>query len=77
MQGEWTAEKAGGKLRAKGKQNPRWCSNPQYFLNLEKPTHLKVSYPSTPLTLNKIILRKHQKKTVRNINPRISICRFF
>lgn len=42
VEGAWTDESAGGKRRIKGKDNPYWCSNPQYFLNLKKPTHLKI-----------------------------------
>jgi hypothetical protein len=25
-----------------GMDNPLWCKNPQYFLNLYAPTHLKI-----------------------------------
>lgn len=25
-----------------GKENQKWCVNPQYFMNLTKPTHLKI-----------------------------------
>ena len=25
-----------------GKENQFWCRNPQYFLNITKPTHLKI-----------------------------------
>lgn len=26
----------------KGKENQFWCRNPQYFLNITRPTHLKM-----------------------------------
>ena len=43
MEGAWTDITAGGRLKTKdGRDNPHWCRNPQYFLNLDKPTHFKV-----------------------------------
>lgn len=34
---------AGGRrVDAKGKENQYWCRNPQYFLNITRPTHLKI-----------------------------------
>lgn len=34
---------AGGRrIDDKGKENQYWCRNPQYFLNITKPTHLKI-----------------------------------
>ena len=47
VEGGWTDDSAGGKRRMKGKDNPYWCSNPQYFLNLKKPTHLKIILKKT------------------------------
>lgn len=47
MDGGWDATNAGGRRRIDQKNNPKWCRNPQYFLNLKQPTHLKV----TPLLL--------------------------
>ena len=47
------------------RDNPGWCKNPQYFVNLDKPTHVK------------IILRKTgQLKRLRNIKTGMTICRF-
>ena len=41
--GKWTATTAGGRrIDEKGKENQYWCRNPQYFLNITKPTHLKI-----------------------------------
>jgi calpain, invertebrate len=39
----------------KGKENQFWCRNPQYFLNITRPTHLK------------IILKKKGTKKFRGI----------
>jgi len=55
--GKWINETAGGKRTLNnGSDNKRWCVNPQYFLNLKKPTHLK------------IILRKKGGKKIKGIN---------
>jgi len=45
--------------------NPRWCCNPQYFLNLEKPSHLK------------IVLRKSLRcrRQLKNTFIGMTICR--
>jgi hypothetical protein len=41
--GKWTQQTAGGKrVMENGKENQFWCRNPQYFLNITKPTHLKI-----------------------------------
>ena len=54
--GEWTKESAGGKrIDDKLKENQFWCRNPQYFLNVTKPTHLKI-------TLKKKAARKTKNK---------------
>mmetsp|Transcript_18762 Transcript_18762/g.28840 ORF Transcript_18762/g.28840 Transcript_18762/m.28840 type:complete len:117 (-) Transcript_18762:832-1182(-) len=43
FQGKWTQSTAGGRrVDEKGKENQFWCRNPQYFLNITKPTHLKI-----------------------------------
>jgi len=42
-QGKWTLQTSGGKrVHDNGKDNQFWCRNPQYFLNITKPTHLKI-----------------------------------
>ena len=47
---------AGGKrVYDNGKENQFWCKNPQYFLNITKPTHLK------------FILRKKGGKRLKGI----------
>lgn len=41
--GKWGPTSAGGRrVDEKGKENQFWCRNPQYFLNITKPTHLKI-----------------------------------
>jgi calpain, invertebrate len=40
---KWSAQTAGGKrVLENGKENQHWCRNPQYFLNITKPTLLKI-----------------------------------
>lgn len=54
--GKWIESTAGGsKTLPNGSENKYWCRNPQYFLNLKKPTHLK------------IILRKKGGKKLKGI----------
>ena len=53
---KWTESTAGGKRTLdNGQDNQFWCRNPQYFLNITKPTHLK------------IILRKKGGRRVKGI----------
>ena len=41
--GKWVQSTAGGRrILQNGGDNKHWCRNPQYFLNLKKPTHLKI-----------------------------------
>jgi calpain, invertebrate len=40
--GEWTKAAAGGKRIEGAVENQFWCRNPQFFLNVTKPTHLKI-----------------------------------
>lgn len=43
FQGKWGPNTCGGKrIDEKGKENQFWCKNPQYFLNITRPTHLKI-----------------------------------
>lgn len=43
MEGSWTENNAGGMRKLEnGRDNPSWCRNPQYFLNLSVSTHLKI-----------------------------------
>ena len=43
FQGKWGVNTCGGKrVDEKGKENQFWCKNPQYFLNITRPTHLKI-----------------------------------
>jgi len=43
FQGKWSNTTAGGRrVDEKGKENQFWCRNPQYFLNITRPTHLKI-----------------------------------
>lgn len=65
VNGEWTEHTGGGRRALKtGKDNPLWCKNPQYFLNIR--TH----------TILKILLKKNGKsKRARESNCGIVICR--
>lgn len=59
---KWTVTTAGGKrVHENGKENQFWCRNPQYFLNITKPTHLK------------IILRKKQGRRSKGIPIGITV----
>ncbi len=41
--GMWVRErKQGPRLLENGAENPNWCENPQFYLNLRKPTHVKI-----------------------------------
>jgi hypothetical protein len=42
VEGSWNVDSAGGPRKLGKKDNPSWCHNPQYFLNIQKPTHVKV-----------------------------------
>lgn len=45
VEGNWNDDTAGGKRKdLSSKENPYWVKNPQYFLNLVEPTHLKVFF---------------------------------
>jgi len=48
-----------------GKENQFWCRNPQYFLNITKPTHLK------------IILKKKGGRRVRGVPIGITVTKAF
>ena len=65
FKGDWDASTAGGKrLLRSGLDNPLWCKNPQYFLNLSTATSLK------------IILRKMAgKRKARTNTVGIVICK--
>lgn len=76
MDGAWNDDTAGGrkKILEKGEakdslehlvDNPHWCRNSQYFLNLSEPTHFK------------IILRKTGGyRKAKNIPLGLCICRY-
>jgi hypothetical protein len=41
--GKWTKETLGGRrVNDQGQENIKWCINPQYFLNITQPTHVKI-----------------------------------
>jgi len=40
--GAWTKEFRQGPRLVAGLENPNWCENPQYFLNLATQTHVKI-----------------------------------
>lgn len=48
-----------------GKENQFWCRNPQYFLNVTKPTHLKV------------ILKKKGGKKIRGVPIGLAVVKAF
>lgn len=48
-----------------GKENQFWCRNPQYFLNITKPTHLK------------IILKKKGGRRVKGVPIGITVTKAF
>jgi len=48
-----------------GKENQFWCRNPQYFLNIKKPTHLK------------IILRRKLNRRARGFPLGITVCKAY
>lgn len=76
LDGAWNEDTAGGrkKILEKGEgkdaqehlvENPHWCRNSQYFLNLHEPTHFK------------IILRKTgNARRTKNIPIGLCICRY-
>jgi len=73
MKGIWGEDNAGGPRKIieekNGKkqeiENPFWCKNPQYFINIKQPTHLK------------IILKKEDKaaKKIKETTIGLCICR--
>ena len=51
MEGTWGDNSSGGKRKYENnKDNPNWCKNPQYFLNLNQSTHLKIILRKTGAT---------------------------
>lgn len=79
--GEWSEKRPCGPMflevtegddEKKGvKYNPYWCQNPQYFINITQPTHVKVKSD------NQIILRKDKEVTRRadKIKIGLSVCK--
>ena len=64
VEGIWTEDIVKGRRRIDSKDNPVWCKNPQYFLNLKHPTQLK------------IILRKNNaKKAALDWKIGMTVCR--
>ncbi|EGR31206.1 hypothetical protein IMG5_115920 [Ichthyophthirius multifiliis] len=62
---QWEQHNAGGRRKIENKNNPNWCRNPQYFLNLKQATNLK------------IILRKTtQIKKTRTNTIGMTICQY-
>jgi len=48
-----------------GKENQFWCRNPQYFLNITKPTHLKM------------ILKKKGGRRIKGVPIGITVTKAF
>ena len=66
FQGKWAQNTAGGKrVLDNGKENQFWCRNPQYFLNITKPTHLK------------IILKKKGFKKIKGVPIGITVTKAY
>ena len=66
FQGKWTNNTAGGKrVTETGKENQFWCRNPQYFLNITKPTHLK------------LILKKKGGRRVKGVPIGLTVVKAF
>lgn len=64
--GKWVQSTAGGRrILQDGGDNKHWCRNPQYFLNLKKPTHLKV------------ILRKKGGKKIKGVTVGLCVTKAF
>ena len=64
--GKWNTNTAGGRrIDEKGKENQFWCKNPQYFLNITKPTHLK------------IILKKKGGKKLKGVSIGLTVTKAF
>ncbi len=41
--GGWSKDlKQGPRMLEGGFENPNWCENPQFFVNLKRPTHVKI-----------------------------------
>ena len=66
LTGKWNANTAGGRrIDEKGKENQFWCKNPQYFLNITRPTHLK------------IILKKKGGKRLKGVAIGLTVTKAF
>lgn len=63
--GEWVKASAGGRRIENATENQFWCKNPQYFLNITRPTHIK------------IILKKLAYKKTKQFNCGITITKAF
>ena len=71
VEGVWNVDSAGGPRKVNKKDNPYWCKNPQYFFNIQKPTHVKVNNYKKKIILKKIGNIKKNK----GIKVGMTICR--
>lgn len=66
IEDSWNEYNAGGKRKIDNKDNPSWCRNPQYFLNLKHPTNLKI-----------ILKKTGNIKKFKGVKIGMTICRYF
>lgn len=60
--GTWSKDlKQGPRLLEGGTENPHWCENPQFYLNLKRPTHVK------------IVLRRLIKQKKKNLGANVGM----
>ena len=65
IEDSWNEMNAGGKRKIDNKDNPSWCRNPQYFLNLKNPTNLKI-----------ILKKTGNVKKFKGVKIGMTICRY-
>ena len=64
IDGSWNIDSAGGPRKLNRRDNPSWCKNPQYFLNIQQPTHVKI-----------ILKKTGNLKKSRGVKVGMTICR--
>lgn len=65
IEDSWNDLNAGGKRKIDSKDNPSWCRNPQYFLNMKYPTNLKI-----------ILKKTGNVKKFKGVKIGMTICRY-
>lgn len=64
VDGAWNIDSSGGPRKISKRDNPAWCKNPQYFLNIQNSTHVKI-----------ILKKTGNLKRNRGIKVGMTICR--